>query len=63
MPEKIAESVNRIQEAFRRLPKADAELVANDAAIRAEAIADYMDMVSRAMQNSGSVGGTGGARN
>ena len=54
MPEKIAESVNRIQEAFKRMPRADAEIAANEAAARAEAIADYAEMIGRAVRSSGS---------
>ena len=47
MPEKIAESVSRIQEALKKIPREDAEAVANDAAIRAETIADYAEMIGR----------------
>lgn len=47
MPDKIAESVSRIQEALKKMPREDAEAVANDAAIRAETIADYAEMIGR----------------
>lgn len=48
MPEEIISSINRMQEALKRIPRADAESVAAEAAARAEAVADYVERISRA---------------
>lgn len=50
MPEEIILSINRMQEALERLPRADAENVAAEAAARAEAVADYVERISRTNQ-------------
>lgn len=49
MPEEIISSINRMQEALKRIPRADAENVAADAAARAEAVADYVERIGRAV--------------
>lgn len=43
MSEKTEACVNRIREALRSLPKEIAEIVARDAALRAEGVADYLE--------------------
>lgn len=48
MPEEIITSINRMQEALKKMPKADAESVAAEAAARAEAVADYAERIGRA---------------
>lgn len=47
MPEEIITSINRMQEALKRIPRADAENVAAEAAARAEAVADYVERIGR----------------
>lgn len=47
MPDEVITSINRMQEALKRLPKADADNVAAEAAARAEAVADYVERVRR----------------
>lgn len=47
MPEEIILSINRMQEALKRIPRADAENVAAEAAARAEAVADYVERIGR----------------
>lgn len=47
MSEEIKKSVERIREALNKLPPVAAEKVAENAAMRAEAVADYLDSVSR----------------
>ena len=53
MPEEIISSINRMQEALKRIPRADAENVAADAAARAEAVADYVERIGRAESQPG----------
>ena len=53
MPEEIIFSINRMQEALKRLPRADAENVAAEAATRAEAVADYVERIGRAAEHPG----------
>lgn len=47
MPEEVIAGINRIQEALMRLPREDAEKLAENAAIRAEAVADYAEQIGR----------------
>lgn len=46
MPEKVLASMNRMREAMERLPQAQAEKIARDAAIRAEAMAEYAEYLA-----------------
>lgn len=46
MPEYVAQSIEAMQNAFKRMPRDAAEKLAMDAAIRAEAVADYVELVS-----------------
>lgn len=48
MPENVMNSITRIEQALKRLPKSDAETVAEEAAARAEAVADYAERIGRA---------------
>lgn len=48
MPEEVISSITRMQEALKKMSKADAENVAAEAAIRAEAVADYAERIGRA---------------
>lgn len=52
MPENVMNSMTKMEEALKRLPKTDAEIVAADAAARAETIADYVERLSRADSKS-----------
>lgn len=52
MPEEVMHSITRMEEALKRLSRADAENVAADAAARAEAVADYAERIGRSEQNS-----------
>ena len=47
MSEEVISSINRIQEALKRIPREDAETIAADAAIRAEAVADYVERTAK----------------
>lgn len=47
MSEEVIASINRIQDALKRIPRSDAETVAVEAAIRAEAVADYVERTRR----------------
>ena len=47
MSEEVKKSVQRIREALEKLPPDAAEAVAENAAMRAEAVADYLDAVGR----------------
>lgn len=53
MPEEIVSGMNRMQEALKRLPREDAEKLMENAAIRAEAVADYAEQIGRAANQSG----------
>ena len=53
MPEEIISSVTRMTEALMRLPREDAEKLAENAAIRAEAVADYAEQIGRAANQPG----------
>lgn len=46
MPENVAKSIYAMQEALRKIPREAAEKLAADAANRAEAVADYVEMAS-----------------
>ena len=48
MPEEVISGMNRMQEALKRLPREDAERLMENAAIRAEAVADYAEQIGRA---------------
>lgn len=50
MPDNVISSMERMQEALRKLPKADAESIAAEAAARAEAVADYAEQIGRAQR-------------
>jgi septal ring factor EnvC (AmiA/AmiB activator) len=45
MSENLEKSMNRLSEALKRLPRESAEKVAAEAAARAEAVADYAEMI------------------
>lgn len=47
MSEKVEASVKRIREVLRALPKEAAEIVARDAALRAEGVADYLERCNK----------------
>lgn len=47
MSEEIKKSVERIREALNKLPPEAAEAVAENAAMRAEAVADYLESVGQ----------------
>lgn len=47
MSEATKKSVERIREALNKLPPEAAEAVAENAAMRAEAVADYLESVGR----------------
>lgn len=47
MSEEIIASINRMHEALNRIPAAEAERIAADAAARAEAVADYAEHIGR----------------
>lgn len=47
MSEKVIASIDRMQEALMRVPRVDAEALAEEAAIRAEAVADYAERIGR----------------
>ena len=47
MSEEIKKSVERIREALNKLPPEAAEKVAENAAMRAEAVADYLESVGQ----------------
>jgi hypothetical protein len=53
MPEEVISSINKMQEALKRLTRADAESVAADAAARAEAVADYAERIGRTANQPG----------
>lgn len=53
MPEEIISSINRMQEALKRIPRADAENVAAEAAARAEAVADYVERIGKGTERPG----------
>lgn len=46
MPENVAKSINAMQEALKKIPREAAEKLAADAANRAEAVADYVEMAT-----------------
>lgn len=46
MPENVARSINAMQEALKKIPREAAEKLAAEAANRAEAVADYVEMAS-----------------
>ena len=48
MSEEIIASINRMHEALNRIPAAEAERIAADAATRAEAMADYVERIGKA---------------
>lgn len=48
MPEEIERSINTMREAFAKLPREAAVKLATEAANRAEAVADYVEMASKA---------------
>lgn len=56
MPDEVMSSINRMEEALKRLSRSDAESVAADAAARAEAVADYAERIGRATQAAGQPG-------
>lgn len=53
MPEEIVSGMNRMQEALKRLPREDAEKLMENAAIRAEAVADYAEQIGRVTSQPG----------
>lgn len=46
MPEYVERSIEAMQNAFKKLPKEAAVMVATEAAIRAEAMADYAELMN-----------------
>ena len=50
MPEEVMASIHRFGDALKRLNKEDAERLAESAAIRAEAVADYAEQIGRKPQ-------------
>lgn len=53
MPEEVISSINRMQEALKKMSKDDAENVAAEAAARAEAVADYAERIGRTAERPG----------
>lgn len=53
MPEKVISSMEKMEEALKRLSHEDAEVVMADAAARAEAVADYVERIGRAAERPG----------
>lgn len=51
MPEKVLSSLMKMTAAMQRLPRQEAERLAYEAAIRAEAVAEYAE-ISRKEQNN-----------
>ena len=47
MPENVLSSINRMEEALGRIPREDAERLAEAAAVRAEAVAEYAEQIGR----------------
>lgn len=47
MPEDVAKSINAMQEALKKIPREAAEKLAAEAANRAEAVADYVEMAAK----------------
>lgn len=43
MPESVIQSIEKMREAFKKVPRGEAEKIAAEAAIRAEAVADYVE--------------------
>lgn len=47
MSENVISSINRMEEALGRIPREDAERLAEAAAVRAEAVAEYAEQIGR----------------
>lgn len=47
MSEEMISGMHRMQEALKRIPREDAEKLMENAAIRAEAVADYVEQIGR----------------
>jgi hypothetical protein len=50
MSEEVVSSMQRLGDALKRMTKEDAEKLAEAAAIRAEAVADYAEQIGRKPQ-------------
>ena len=52
MSENVISSINRMEEALGRIPREDAERLAEAAAVRAEAVAEYVEQIGRTAAGS-----------
>lgn len=52
MPEKVLSSLMKMTAAMQRLPRQEAERLAYEAAIRAEAVAEYAENINKKEENN-----------